>query len=167
MDAVIAVAQPTGERSILGADLVWRSGDELAFVAQTQWSTRAEFALQSLLVETLTRQGQFRAATRAGEGRSNYEIRWEVLDFEILQETMTARFVADVHLVASPGRRIIAQQIVRAEAPVAERSSSVAAQALARAAREGGARIGSFAAQAVAEADASAADQSSAASINR
>lgn len=33
VDAVIAVAPPTGERAILGTDLVWRSGDELAFVA--------------------------------------------------------------------------------------------------------------------------------------
>jgi ABC-type uncharacterized transport system auxiliary subunit len=53
VDAVIAVSAPTGERSILGTDLVWRTGDELAYVSQTQWSTRAEFALQSMLVETL------------------------------------------------------------------------------------------------------------------
>jgi ABC-type uncharacterized transport system auxiliary subunit len=167
VDAVVSVAQPMGERSILGTDLVWRTGDELAFVAQTQWSTRAEFALQSLLVETLTRQGLFAAATRSGEGRSKYEIRWVVLDFEVLQETMTARFVADVNVLASPGRRIIAQQTISGEAPVSARSSSAAAQALARAAREGGARIGVFAAQAAAEAEASAANQASAASINR
>ena len=36
VDAVIGVALPTGERSFLGTDLVWRTGDELAFVAQSQ-----------------------------------------------------------------------------------------------------------------------------------
>jgi ABC-type uncharacterized transport system auxiliary subunit len=150
-DAVIAVAQPVGERAILGTDLVWRTGDELAFVAQTQWSTRAEFALQSMLVETLTRQNQFRAATRIGDGRADIEVRWEILDFEIDAESMQARFSADVRIVQSPGRRIVAQRIVSAEAPVSDRSSTAAAQALARAAREGSARIGDFAAEAAAE----------------
>jgi ABC-type uncharacterized transport system auxiliary subunit len=61
---------------------------------------------------------------------------------------MQARFVADVRIVASPGRRIIAQRVIEAEAPVSDRSSSIATQALARAAREGAARIGVFAADA-------------------
>lgn len=155
VDSVIAVATPSGERAILGFDLIWRTGDQLAFVEQTQWSARAEGGLQSLLVETLIRQGRFRAATRVGESRSDFELRWEVLDFEVREDTMTARFAAEVRLVASPGRRIIAAEIVTAEAPVSDRSSTAAAQALARAAREGGARIGEFAADA-AEAQASA-----------
>ena len=156
-DVVVSVALPTGERSILGTDLVWRTGDELAYVNQSQWSSRAEQALQTLLVETIIRQGRFRAATRIGEGTATYEIRWDVLDFEVREETMTARFAAEVRLVASPGRRIVAAQIITAEVPVAERSTAAAAQALARAAREGGARIGEFAADA-AEAQTPAAE---------
>ncbi len=168
IDAVIAVAQPTGERAILGADLVWRTGDTIAYVAQSQWSNRAADALQQTLSETLIRQGRFRSSTRSGEARADYEIRWEVLDFEVREEDMTARFSADVRLVAQ-GRRIIASQIISTSAPVSDRSSSVAAQALARAAREGSARIGVFAADAAA-ADRTAAaedDQANAASINR
>lgn len=164
IDAVIGVAAPTGERALLGADLVWRTNDTIAFVAQSQWSNRAADALQQILAETIIRQGRFRASTRLGEARADYEIRWEVLDFEVREEDMKAHFVADVRLVTQ-GRRIIASQIVSAEAPVADRSSSIAAQALARAAREGSARIGEFAANAAAAAAADA--QSSAASINR
>lgn len=148
VDATIAVAQPTGERTIMGMDLIWRTGDELAYVAQTQWSARAEFALQNMLIHTLARQGAFNAATRAGESRAQYEVRWDVLDFEVREDTMQARFAADVRIVASPGRRIIAQRVIEAEAPVSDRSSSIASQALARAAREGSARIGMFAAEA-------------------
>lgn len=168
VDAVISVATPTGERSVLGTDVIWRTGDELAYVSQTQWSTRAESALQSMLVETLTRQDRFKAATRSGDGRSDYEIRWEVLDFEVSGDSMTARIVADVRLVSSPGRRIVAQELISAEAPVRSRSSSDAARALADAAREACGRIGLFAARTAAEAEMRRqADQPSAASSNR
>ncbi|MGQ0533656.1 MAG: ABC-type transport auxiliary lipoprotein family protein [Caulobacteraceae bacterium] len=168
VNAVIAIAQPTGERAILGFDLVWRTGDTIAYVDQSQWSNRAADALQQMLAETVIRQGRFRASTRSGEARADYEIRWEVLDFEVREEGMTARFRAEVRLVEQ-GRRIVASTLVETQAPVSGRSSSVAAEALARAAREGSARIGEFAANAAAEARASAAeaDQARAASINR
>ncbi|MBX9747684.1 MAG: ABC-type transport auxiliary lipoprotein family protein [Hyphomonadaceae bacterium] len=156
VDAVIAIGEPTGERSLLGADLIWRTGDSIAYVAGSAWSNRASSALQQMLVETIARQGRFRAAARAGEAQSEYAIRWEVLDFEVREETMTARFVADVRLVDS-GRHIIASEIITAEVPVSDRSSSIAANALARAAREGSARIGMFAADAAAAAEATAA----------
>jgi cholesterol transport system auxiliary component len=158
LTAVIGVAAPAGERSILGLDIVWRTGDELAIVGRSQWSHRADEALQSMLIETLMRQQRFTAATRLGEARGNYELRWEVRDFEVVDAAMSARFAADVTLVALPGRTIVAQRLIEAEAPLSTRSSSAAAAALARAAREGSARIGAFAADAV---------QASAASINR
>ena len=159
IDAVIAVAQPTGERAILGFDLIWRTGDTIAYVDQSQWSNRAADALQQILAETITNQGRFRASTRSGEARADYEIRWEVLDFEVREEDMTAHFRADVRVVA-PGRRIVASRIVDTSAPVSARSSSVAADALARAAREGSARIGEFAAHAAlaAQEDAASTD---------
>ncbi len=159
VEAVIGVATPLGERSILGTDMVWRSGDELAYVAQAQWSNRADAALQSVLLETLIRQHRFTAATRVGEARGDYEVRWQVLDFEVVESNRSARFSADVTLIALPGRRIVAQAIIETEAAVADRTSSAVAEALARAAREGSARIGMFAADAAA--------QASAASINR
>jgi len=151
VDAVIGIAQPTGERSILGFDLIWRTGDTIAYVDQSQWSNRAADALQQILAETIVNQGRFRAATRSGEARADYEIRWEVLDFEVREEDMQAHFRAEVRVVA-PGRRIIASRIIDTTAPVSARSSSVAAEALARAAREGSARIGEFAADAALEA---------------
>jgi ABC-type uncharacterized transport system auxiliary subunit len=156
VDAVIAVAQPTGERTILGPDLIWRTGDTIAYVDQSQWSNRAADALQQVLTETLMSQGRVRSAVRSGEGRADYQISWEVLDFEVREETMTAQFRADIRVVAQ-GREILASRIIAADAPVSSRSSSAASEALARAAREGSARIGEFAAGVAAEAEASAA----------
>lgn len=150
LDAVIAIAPPDGERSLLGADLVWRSGDQIAFVAQSQWSGRGEEALQAIVVETLARQGRFRAAIRSGEASSDYQLRWTLQDFEIVEASMNARFAADVMLLA-PGRRVLASEHVLVETPLADRSASAAANALTRAAREGSARIGLFAADAAAQ----------------
>jgi ABC-type uncharacterized transport system auxiliary subunit len=157
VDAVIAVATPGGERAILGTDLIWRAGDELALVAQTQWSSRAEQALHSMLLETLAAQGAFAAVARAGEGRADYEVRWDVLDFEVRESDMSAHFAADVRVLALPTRAIVAQRRIEALAPVADRSASLAAEALARAARQGSARIGEFALEAAANAEAQAA----------
>ncbi|MBX3510951.1 MAG: membrane integrity-associated transporter subunit PqiC [Hyphomonadaceae bacterium] len=170
IDAVIGVTAPGGSRAVLAADVIWRTGDELAYVAQTQWADHAADALQSMLVETLARQGRFAGATVAGEARAGYEIRWEVTNFEIDGDAMQARFRADVRVLASPGRRLIAQEVITAEAPVASRSATEASQALTRAAREGSARIGVFAADAAAQAEAQAAaeeDHARAASIRR
>lgn len=168
IDSVVAISSPTGERALLGTDLIWRTGDTIAYVSQVAWSGRADAALQQMLAETIIRQGRFRASTRSGEAQADYEIRWDVLDFEVRDSDMKARFSAEVRIVA-PGRRIIAAQIITTEAPVSDRSQTVAAEALARAAREGCARIGEFAADAAAGAEASTAggDHANAASINR
>jgi ABC-type uncharacterized transport system auxiliary subunit len=151
VNAVITIAAPAGERSILGNLLVWRTGDELAYVAQTQWSTRAEDALQGLLVETLSRQGRFQAVARAGEASGAYELRWEVLEFNVQQNDMAAHFRADVRLVAASSRQVVAQHLFETSAPVGDRSASLASQALTRAAREASAQIGAFAANAAVE----------------
>jgi cholesterol transport system auxiliary component len=154
LDAVIGVAAPSGPRALLGADLIWRDGGELTFVGQSQWSSRADTALQSMLMESLIRQGRFRAVTRIAEARSDFDLRWEVLDFQIDGASMKARFTAEATLLASPGRRVVAQTIVSAEATVAARTSSAAAAALADAARDGSTQIGAFAAEQAAQASA-------------
>jgi ABC-type uncharacterized transport system auxiliary subunit len=154
VDAVAAVARPTGEPALLGTDMVWSTGDEIAYVAHTQWSGHADDALRALLVETLSRQGRFSGAAPSGEINAQYEIRWAVLSFQIDNASMTARFAADVRITKAPGRQIVAQQIISAEALVADRSQAVAAAALTQAARQGCARIAAFAADAAAQAEA-------------
>lgn len=154
IDAVIAVAQPTGERALLGSDMVWSTGSEVAYVGHAQWSAHADDALQAMLVETLSRQHRFRAAARTGEASAQYEVRWEVLSFQVDSASMTARFRADVKLTQAPGRQVVTQEIIEASAPVADRSQTNAAAALTQAAREGASRIALFAADGAAQAEA-------------
>lgn len=156
IDAVIAVSNPDGQRTELGTDVVWRSGDTLSYVAHTQWSGRAEDALQAMLAQTMARQGRFRAAVQSGGARADYEVRWNIGNFEVLENgpAITARFQADVSIVESASRRVLAARSFRTEAPVGSRSASIATQALARAAREASAEIGTFAAETAAAAEA-------------
>jgi ABC-type uncharacterized transport system auxiliary subunit len=159
INAVIAVAQPTGERALLGSDMVWSTGSEVAYVGHAQWSAHADDALQALLIETLSRQHRFRAATRTGEASAQYEVRWEVLNFQVDNASTSARFRADVKLTQAPGRQVVAQEIIEASAPVADRSQTNAAAALTQVARDGAARVALFAADAAMQADAARAGQ--------
>jgi ABC-type uncharacterized transport system auxiliary subunit len=142
---------------------VWRNGSELAYVARAQWSGRAQDSLQSLLVETLARQGRVRAAIRLGEARTDYDLRWDIVDFEIVEDSdgLVARFAADAKVLRASTRDVLGARFVEVEVPVSDRSASQASDALTRAAREGGARIASFTAETIETA------QSSAASISR
>ena len=158
IDAVIAVSNPSGQRAVLGNEVIWRTGDTLAYVAQTQWSGRAEDGLQALLTQTLARQGRFKAAVQSGGARADYEIRWDISNFEVIDNAgaMTAHFAANVSVVESFGRRVLAAQNFTAEAPVADRSSSAATQALTRAARDASNQISTFTGDTVATAIAQA-----------
>jgi ABC-type uncharacterized transport system auxiliary subunit len=159
IDAVITVARPTGERAILGSEMVWSTGSEVAYVGHTQWSAHADDALQAIVVETLSRQHRFRAAARTGEASAQYEIRWEVLNFQVDNASMTARLRADVKLIQAPGRQVVTQEIIEATASVAGRSQTNAAAALTQAAREGAARIALFAADGAVQAEEARTEQ--------
>jgi cholesterol transport system auxiliary component len=158
LDAVVAVAPPEGDDAALGTELVWSTGGEVAVVGGVKWATRADSALQTLLIETLARGGRLRAAARTSEARADYEIRWDVLEFQVVEEggAAKARFSANAKLVDSHTRMIVAARIVASESDLASRSKAAAAEALTRAAQEGGARIASFVVESIETAQASA-----------
>lgn len=146
LDAVVAISPPQGERDIMGTDLVWRTGSEVAFIGGTRWSGRAQNLLQSALIETLSRQGGVRAVVRSGEVQPNYEVRWTVRSFEVVDQGAggVAHFAANALIIETRTSRVIAVRDIATEAPVASRSASQAADGLTRAAREGSARLGIF-----------------------
>jgi ABC-type uncharacterized transport system auxiliary subunit len=146
LDLVIAVSAPQGERSILGSEIIWRTGAEVASVAGTRWAGRAAELLQSTLVETLSRQNAARAVVRPGEVQADYQIRWTVRSFEVVDQDAggVARFSANVLIIKTQDASVVGVREITAEAPVASRSQAQAATSLTRAAREGSARIGQF-----------------------
>jgi ABC-type uncharacterized transport system auxiliary subunit len=146
IDAVVAIASPQGDRAVLGADLAWRTGEEVAFIAGVRWAGRAQELLHDAALDTLTQQRGVRAIVQPGQARADYEVRWTIRSFEVVSGGAggTARFSADVLIINARDSNVIASRTISAEAPVSSRSASQAAQGLTRAAREGDARLGVF-----------------------
>ncbi len=163
-DLVIGVTAPEAPRSVAGADIVWRTGPQIAFMERAAWDGSAPELLQDMLVDTMDRRGGVRAVTRAGGGvRSDANLTWDVLTFEVLEADgkLEARIEVVARLIDLRTRAITVVQRFNANAPISARSGRAAAAALERAA---GAATLQIADWAIAQAEA---PQPSAASTSR
>jgi ABC-type uncharacterized transport system auxiliary subunit len=161
-DVVIAVARPNAPRSLSGRDIAWRRGAELAFIDNAAWDGSAPELLHSLLIDTLDRRAGARAIVRVADGsRADFEIRWELVRFEI-EETdrvQSARIELTARLLGADARDVRATRRFVAQAPLADRSTSDAAEGLGAVARDAMAQIADWLDDAV-PAQASAASSS-------
>ncbi|MBL8551979.1 MAG: membrane integrity-associated transporter subunit PqiC [Hyphomonadaceae bacterium] len=180
--AVAGVAEPEGPQALLGDSIVWRSDGVIAFMANAAWPGRAADLLQSMLAETITRQGLLDAgvSSRGAGVRADVEVRWDLTAFDVNEAdgALEARFIAQVRIISTRDRKLLKAEIVEEREAIADRSGRLAANALARAAQRGCARIALMtaeaarsahqAAQAASAAQATVAgDQPSAASTRR
>ncbi|MGE0044644.1 MAG: ABC-type transport auxiliary lipoprotein family protein, partial [Hyphomonadaceae bacterium] len=133
---VASVARPTGPQILMGDGIVWRQNGVLAYMSGANWAGSAPELLQTLVAQTITRQGRLAAGVRAGDGlRGDVEVRWDLIAFEVVEEggSLNARFAADVRVIQARGRTLLASEIVDVSEPLSDRSGGAAAQALARA----------------------------------
>lgn len=172
---VVSVGAPSMQRMAAGADIVWRTGPEVAVMEGVAWDNATPDLLQLLLAETLDRRGAFRAALRSGSGvRADLDVRWDVLAFEVVDDgALAAVFSANVRLVDARSRVVIDSRRFERRAPIASRSGRLATAALERAAQEASLQIADWAAEKApppassASAPAEAPSQPSAASTRR
>jgi ABC-type uncharacterized transport system auxiliary subunit len=144
---VVSVAPPVMAAALSGAEIVWIKDGAIGFMERGVWPARAPDALQGLLMETLDRQGQVAAVVRAGDGaRVDAEVRWSVEDFQIVEDAagLNARFGADINLMESRSRRILASTRIDIAEPVGQRTAPQAAAALARAGQRGAVEIANW-----------------------
>jgi ABC-type uncharacterized transport system auxiliary subunit len=149
--AIVAVAEPTGPRMLMGDRIVWRKDGSLAFMDGAAWPGRAPDLLQGLAAETITRRGQLAAGVRSGAGvRPDMEVRWDIIAFEVVEEggRLEARLAASINVVQTRSRELLASDIIDIREPLASRTGSAAAAALQRAARRAAVRISDMAADA-------------------
>ncbi|KAF0177785.1 MAG: membrane integrity-associated transporter subunit PqiC [Hyphomonadaceae bacterium] len=146
---VIIIGAPSAQRMTAGSDIVWRQGAEIAVMDRAAWDDAAPDLLQTMLTETLSRRGVFRAAVRGGAGaRGDIDLRWDVLAFEVVEDGgLEAVFSTTVRLVDARSRTIIDTRRFDTRAPIANRSAREAVAALERAAREACLQITEWAAE--------------------
>jgi cholesterol transport system auxiliary component len=146
---VIVVGAPAAQRMTAGSDIVWRQGAEIAVMERTAWDDAAPDLLQTMLTETLSRRGAFRAAIRGGSGaRGDVDLRWDLLAFEVVEgDGIEAVFSATVRLVDARSRNVIDTRRFDTRAPIANRSGREAVAALERAARDACLQITDWAAE--------------------
>ncbi|MBI1251829.1 MAG: hypothetical protein GC189_10185 [Alphaproteobacteria bacterium] len=145
--AVISVAEPTGAEALMGDDIVWRTDGVVAFVGGAQWTSSTPGLLQALVVRTLMERGGVAAAVRVGDGvRADAELRWDLMDFQIVEGdgALDARFAANLTLIDARTRRVLAVRAVETSRPLASRTQRDAAAALSAAAQEGATEIAAF-----------------------
>jgi ABC-type uncharacterized transport system auxiliary subunit len=145
---VVAVAEPTATRALAGRDIPWRKDGALAYVEGANWEERNTDLLQTLLVDTIDRQGGMRGAIRSGDGSANVELHWDVAAFEIDEDHgLQAVFRTTVKLFDARTRQLISSMEFDETAPLSDRSARIAAAALETAARSASARIAGWIAQ--------------------
>ena len=146
---VISVGAPTMQRMAAGADIVWRTGPEVAVMEGVAWDDSAPDLLQLMLAETLDRGGGFRAALRSGSGaRGDLDVRWDVLAFEVVEDGgLEAVFSANVRLIDARSRAVLETRRVETRTPIASRSGRLATAALEKAAQDACLQIAVWAAE--------------------
>lgn len=153
-DMVLAVARPAAPRSLSGRDIVWRRGDEIAYIDQAAWDGSAPELLHGLLIDMLDRQAIARSIVRVADGvRADVELRWELVRFEI-DETAgarDARIEMTVRLLDSSTRQVVADRRFAAHTPVRDRSASASAVALGAVARDAMTQTGQWLSDALAQ----------------
>jgi ABC-type uncharacterized transport system auxiliary subunit len=144
----VAVAEPTATRALTGRDIPWRKDGALAYVEGANWEARNTDLLQTLLIDTIDRNGGVRGAIRSGDGSANVELRWDVAAFEVDEDHgLQAVFRTTVKLFDARTRQLIMTNEFDETAPLSDRSARVAAIALETAARAAALRIAAWTAQ--------------------
>ena len=119
-----------------------RKDGALAYADGANWEERNTDLLQTLLVDTIDRQGGVRVAIRAGDGSANVELHWDVAAFEVDEDHgLQAVFRTTVKLFDARTRQLISSMEFDETAPLSDRSARIAAGALETAARGASARI--------------------------
>jgi cholesterol transport system auxiliary component len=146
--ADINVYPPDATRATSGADIAVRTGGELVFLADVRWSDAAPRLLQSAVVNSLSKaKGPGHANAGQMGVRSDYDLRWRIVDLSVGKETAPVRAEVTASIVDSQTRRIIAQQGFRAEGVPVSGTPRDRAAALAQAAQSIADQVSAFAAQ--------------------
>lgn len=130
--ADVAVYPPESSRAFAGSDIAVRDDQELIYLGDVRWSDTAPALLQGALVNALSKAaGPGRAAPGQLGARTDYDVRWRLIDMSAGKQAAPVRVEVQVSLMDSATRRIIAQKSFSAEGSPANGAPRARAAALA------------------------------------
>ncbi len=132
LQADIAVYVPESSRAFSGSDIAVRDNQELIYLSDVRWSDTAPALLQGALVNALSKaQGPGRAVPGQLGARTDYDVRWRLIDMSTGKQTAPVRVEVQVSLMNSATRRMIAQKSFSAEGVPSDGAARARAAALA------------------------------------
>jgi ABC-type uncharacterized transport system auxiliary subunit len=145
LKADVNVFPPDASVAFAGLDIAVRDQQEIVYLTSMKWSDTPARLLQSAVVNALSAgQGPGRASSAQLGVRSDYDVRWRLIDLSVSKGAGPAVAAAQVSVASSKDRRIIAQKTIRAEAPSASAKPRDRAAALAVASQSLADQIAAF-----------------------
>ena len=146
--ADVTVYRPDASRPNAGVNIAVRTGQEIVFLNDVRWADAAPRLLQTALLNSLARaEGEGRAVSAEQALRTDYELRWRIVDLSVSRASGEVRAEVEASLVRSATRRIVAQdRFLSVETPEGSNPRKRAA-ALAIAAQNAAGQVAEFVAQ--------------------
>ena len=148
LQADVAVFMPEASRAFANADIAVRDGQELIYLSDVRWADSAPALLQGAVVSTLSKSGgPGKAAPGQLGARTDYDLRWIVVDLSTGKGAAPVRVEVQASLMDSGTRRMIAQQTFSAEGSPPDASARGRAAALAVASQNVADQVAAFVAK--------------------
>jgi cholesterol transport system auxiliary component len=144
--ADVAVYPPDSTRAFAGIDIAVRSDQEMVYLGDVRWVDTAPRLLQGAVVDALAKAGGAgRAAPAQLAARTDYDVRWRIVDLSASKDVGPVRVEVEASLMDSTTRRMIAQETFKAEGTPTDRAPRARAAALAIAAQSVADQVAAFA----------------------
>lgn len=150
LQADVAVFIPESSRAFAGADIAVRNDQELIYLSDVRWADSAPALLQGAVVNSLSKAGgPGRAAPGQLGAKTDYDVRWRIVDLSTGKDTSPVRVEVQVSLMDSGTRRMIAQQTFSSEGSPSAGNPRARAAELAVVAQKVADQVAAFVAKSV------------------
>ncbi len=145
LEADVTVYPPDSARSWAGSDIAVANQQELIFLSDVRWADTGPRLLQIAVVDALSgASGSGRAMTAQQATRTDYDLRWRIVDLSVSPQEGPVQARVEATLVDSQTRRVVAQQVFSADGRPTGRSQRERAAALAVAAQNLADQVAAF-----------------------
>lgn len=152
LKADVNVYPPDASVAFAGLDMAVREQQEIVYLKDMKWADAPTRLLQSAVVNALSAgQGPGRASAAQMGIRTDYDVRWRLVDLSVGKGSGAAIASAQVSVAGSKDRRIIAQKSFRAEATPVSDTARDRAAALALASQSLADQVAAFVAESTPE----------------